>query len=161
MKKILSNLNKPAKLLNLLALSLSLTCATAMAAGSIKAAYVEEVIPAKTFNSSVILGTDAKSVGPGTGILGVTSLTFTNFDATAQQVFIFSPVFNAGGSCGSQIIGGTGPQMTVYVPARATIHLTYPSALTFNPVNGQTCIAAQVTTPHSGGVEVDINGFLN
>jgi hypothetical protein len=135
---------KFAAVASMLALGFSLVSVTASAAGSIKAAYVEQVIP-------------------GTGILGVTSITLTNFDSAAQQVFIFSPVFSGSGICGSgEIIGGGNPQIEVYVQARSTLQLTYPSPMVFNPLNGQTCIAAQVETKlNCGSVAVVVNGFLN
>jgi hypothetical protein len=103
-------------------------------------------------------------MGPGTGIFGVTSLTLTNFDTSPQQVFIFVPIFSGGGcgTGGSNIIGGTAPQMTFYVPAQSTLHLTYPTPLVVNPYAGITCIAAEVTTLlHGGSVEIDVNGVIN
>jgi hypothetical protein len=137
--------------------------APAYAAGSIKAAYVEEVIPSRTYSGHMFVVNTASSMGPGTGIFGVTSLTLTNFDTSPQQVFIFVPIFSAGG-CGisGNIIGSTAPQMTVYVPAQSTLHLTYPTPLVVNPYAGITCIAAQVTTLlHGSSVEIDVNGVIN
>ena len=136
----------------------------AFAAGSIKAAYVEEVIPAKTFTGRMQVLNATKSMGPGTGIFGITSLTLTNFDTQPQQVFIFVPIFSGGGcgTGGSNIIGGTEPQMTVYVAPQSTLHLTYPTPMVINPFAGITCIAAEVTTLlHGGSVEIDVNGVVN
>jgi hypothetical protein len=138
--------------------------APAYAAGSIKAAYVEEVIPSRTYSGRMSVLNTTNSMGPGTGIFGVTSLTLTNFDTSPQQVFIFVPIFSGGGcgTGGSNIIGGTAPQMTVYVPAQSTLHLTYPTPLVVNPYAGITCIAAEVTTLlHGGSVEIDVNGVIN
>ena len=70
----------------------------AAAAGGIKAAYVEQVIPAHTYTGHMTVLNSTTSVGPGTGVLGITSLTLTNFDTQAQQVFIFVPVY-AGAGC--------------------------------------------------------------
>ncbi len=154
-----------------LAVALGATLATltvastpAQAAGSIKAAYVEEVIPSHTFSGRMQVLNAVKSVGPGTGIFGVTSLTLTNFDAQPQQVFIFVPIFSGGGcgSGGSNVVGGTEPQMTVYVQPQQTLHLTYPTPLVINPFQNITCIAAEVTTLlHGGSVEIDVNGVVN
>jgi hypothetical protein len=138
--------------------------APALAAGAIKAAYVEEVIPSKTYSGRMSVLNTTNSMGPGTGIFGVTSLTLTNFDTSAQQVFIFVPIFSGGGcgSGGSSIIGGTGPQMTVYVQPQSTLHLSYPTPLVINPYAGITCLAAEVTTLlHGGSVEIDVNGVVN
>ena len=139
--------------------------APAFAAGGIKAAYVEQVIPSRTWSGHMQVLNATKSVGPGTGILGVTSLTLTNFDSQPQQVFIFAPVFSGGGcgSGGSNIVGATDPQMTVYVQPQQTLHLAYPTPLVFNPnQNNITCVAAEVTTLlHGGSVEIDVNGVVN
>jgi len=138
--------------------------APAHAAGSIKAAYVEEVIPARTYSGRMQVLNSTNSTGPGTGIFGITSLTLTNFDSSPQQVFIFVPIFSGGdcGSGGSNIIGGTSPQMTVYVQPQTTLHLAYPTPLVVNPLSNITCIAAEVTTLlHGGSVEVDVNGVVN
>ena len=136
----------------------------AFAAGSLKAAYVEEVIPSHTFFGKMQVVNATSSVGPGTGILGITSITLTNFDTQPQQVFIFVPIFSGGGcgSGGSNIIGGTTPQLQVYVQPQSTLHLTYPTPFVINPYNGVTCIAAEVTTLlHGGSVEIDVNGVVN
>ena len=146
------------------AFGLAGTSAPAFAAGTLKAAYVEEVIPAHTFAGHMQVLNTTSSMGPGTGIFGVTSLTLTNFDAQPQQVFIFVPIFSGGGcgSGGSNVIGGTLPQMTVYVQPQQTLHLAYPTPLVINPNAGTTCIAAEVTTLlHGGSVEIDVNGVIN
>ena len=144
--------------------ALTVASAPARAAGSIKAAYVEEVIPSHTYTGRMQVLNAVKSVGPGTGILGITSLTLTNFDTQPQQVFIFVPIFSGGGcgSGGSNVVGGTEPQMTVYVQPQQTLHLTYPTPLVINPFQNITCIAAEVTTLlHGGSVEIDVNGVVN
>ena len=145
-------------------LGLGGACAPAVAAGTIKAAYVEQVIPSHTWSGRMQVLNATKSIGPGTGILGVTSITLTNFDAQPQQVFIFVPIFSGGGcgSGGSNIIGGTEPQMTVYVQPQQTLHLAYPTPLVINPFQNITCVAAEVTTLlHGGSVEIDVNGVVN
>jgi hypothetical protein len=148
------------------ALALAGAAAPAVAAGSIKAAYVEQVIPARTFFGRMSVLNTTNSVGPGAngGIFGVTSLTLTNFDTSPQQVFVFVPIFSGGGcgSGGSNIVGGTEPQMTVYVAPQSTLHLTYPTPMVINPYANITCIAAEVTTLlHGGSVQIDVNGVVN
>jgi hypothetical protein len=157
--------------------ALSLACVAGMfalagasvpahAAGSIKAAYVEQVIPGKTWSGSMSVLNTTNSMGPGSngGILGITSITLTNFDTSPQQVFIFVPIFASGGcgTGGSNIVGGTTPQMTVYVQPQSTLHLTYPTPLVISPYQSVTCVAAEVTTQlHGGSVEIDVNGVIN
>jgi len=140
--------------------------APAHAAGGIKAAYVELVIPGKTWSGSMQVLNTTNSIGPGPngGILGITSITLTNFDTSPQQVFLFVPIFASGGcgTGGSNISGGTTPQMTVYVQPQATLHLTYPTPLVISPYQNITCVAAEVTTQlHGGSVEIDVNGVIN
>lgn len=140
------------------------TAPIAHAAGSIKAAYVEQVIPAKTFNGTLLLSHVTKVTGPGVagGVLGISSITLTNFDANPQQVFIFVPVLtNPADGCSSPVIGGTSPQRTVFVQGKSTLHLDFPTPLVINPVSGTTCIAAEVTTVHTGGVELDFTAVVN
>ena len=146
------------------ALGMAMVPTTADAAGSIKAAYVETVIPSKSYSRTMDLGDNsAYTFGPNTGVLGISSLTITNFSATAQQVFIFEPIFGAAATdCYSPIIGAGGTQMTLIVQGNSTLHLTYPSPLVYSPLGGHTCIGAEVTTLLGGGsVEIVVNGFLN
>ena len=151
-------------LLSLAAVAAAVALAPAHAAGGLKAAYVEEVIPTHTYTGRMQVLNSTKSMGPGTGVFGVTSLTLTNFDTQVQQVFIFVPIFSGGGcgSGGSNIVGGAEPQMTVYVQPQSTLHLNYPTPMVINPFNNITCIAAEVTTLlHGGSVEIDVNGVVN
>jgi len=135
---------------------------SAFAAGNVRAALVENVIPKMPYTGHISLLTVAKAMGPATGALGVTSVTLTNFDSAPQQVFLFQPVYGSGGtSCDGPILGGGAPSMTVYVQPFSTLHLTYPSPLAFG-ADGHACVAAQVTTVlHGGSVAVDVNGFVN
>jgi hypothetical protein len=137
----------------------------ASAAGSLKAAYVEEVIPAKTFSGRVVLlDNNPASTGPGIngGILGVTSITLTNFAPNALQLLLFAPLFGSGGTCGSPVVSGADPRMQIFVQPHATVQFTYPTPLVFNTGSGVNCIAAQVLSPLDGGlVEMDVNGVIN
>ncbi len=137
---------------------------SAQAAGGIKAAYVEEVIPAKTFSGHMQVFNSISTVGPGanSGVLGITSITLTNFDTQPQQVFLFVPIFSGGGCGSASVVGGANPEIQVYVQPQSTMHLTYPTPFVINPVSGITCIGAEVTTIlHGGSVEIDINGVVN
>jgi hypothetical protein len=137
---------------------------TPKVSAAIKAAFVEIAIPSNPFFNNMIVLNAATSIGPDSGTLGVTNLTLTNFDSTAQQVFIFAPVFSTGGCGGpsADIIGGGGPQMQFYVQPQQTLSISYPSPLTFHGISGHTCVAAEVTTLlHGGSVEITVNGFVN
>ena len=146
------------------ATALAMACApvTAMAAGGIKAAFVEEVIPSHTFFETTFSVNSIQSFGPGTGVLGVSSITLTNFDSSSQQVALYAPIFSSGSGCAGTVIGGTGSSLVFIVQPLSTLHLTYPTALVFNPVQGRTCIATQVlSTLHGNFVQIAVNGVLN
>jgi hypothetical protein len=134
-----------------------ITVSPRAAIAAVRGALVELVLPSRPFNESFSLS-PAGSAGPGTsGVLGVTAITLTNFSASNTTVFVFNPLFASGSSCGSPVIGGSGPRFYVDVPAGQTVHLTYPSPLVFTPISGNSCIAA------SGSLDVDftVNGFVN
>lgn len=117
-----------------------------------------EQLPSRPFQRSVV-GAGYRTMGPGEGgTLGVTAITLTNFSAVLQQVFVFAPVLGGGQSCGStNVIGGSAPRFIVLVPPSQTLHLTYPTALVFGAVGGQSCVAFQ------GGdnMDISVNGFVN
>lgn len=115
--------------------------------------------PLRPFYDNMSVLNSARAVGPARGKLAITNLTLTNFDTSAQQVFIFAPLFAAGGTCGSPVIGGTAPQMTVYVQPQQTLVIPYPTPLVVERVRPN-CIAAEVTTTlHGGSVQVDVTGY--
>ncbi|HEX2593180.1 MAG TPA: hypothetical protein VHL34_16890 [Rhizomicrobium sp.] len=120
--------------------------------------------PEKPFNASASVLNAIKLVGgadKGATVV-ITNMTLTNFDASPQQVFIFAPIFSGtGATCTSgSVVGGTTPRMTVYVPAKATLIIPYPSGLVLTN-KAPNCIAAEVTTLLNGGsVEIDISGYL-
>ena len=137
----------------------------ACAAGAIKAAYVEDVIPAHTFNGEMTLGTSLRAVGPGTGtaVFGITSLTFTNTDSARQLIF-FAPAAITGNDCSvnSAVLGAVVSTMYVVVPANSTLHMTYPTPFVVTPWQGTTCFGAKLVNPlHDGDVIVNVIGVLN
>jgi hypothetical protein len=127
-----------------------------LAAGGIKAAYVEEVIPSRTFFGRMLLAAPQRvsSTGPGTGVFGVTSLTFINNLSTPTSVSIYSPILSNQG-CGSPPIGQDFATLMVFpLQGDATMHLTYPTPLVLGNVS---CIGA--VSP--GNVNVYVNGVVN
>lgn len=131
------------------------------AATAVRAALVEVAIPAQTYQGSMIGINYPEAVGPGTGTLGVTNLTLTNYDTTKQLVYLFQPYMDSPG-CGGTVIGGVGVGISVYVQPGQTLVIPYPTPWKFSPVSGSTCIGSEVTTAlHGGSVEVDITGVIN
>lgn len=128
---------------------------SAFAAGAIRAAYVETVIPAKPLSEFLASGTVAS--GSSNGALGITSLTLVNSGATKTPVFIFA-IGVVGPTCDSPEVSGTRRLLAyVDVQAESTLHLTYPSPLVVTPINGFSCI----TMNRKPGITVMFNGFIN
>jgi hypothetical protein len=126
------------------------------AIAAVRGALVELVLPSRPFNGSFDITTYGFG-GPGTtGELGVTAITLTNFSATDTTVFVFNPVLSGSG-CTGTVLGGSGPRFYVNVPARQTVHLTYPSPVVFPPISGSSCIAASGTS----SIDFTVNGFVN
>ena len=127
-------------------------------AGGIKAAFVETVIPSRSYFVAFDVLT-AGFVGPGTGVLGVSSITFSNFGSSTRQVSIRQKVV-VGPTSDSQSVPQSAPiEVVVFVQALSTLHLAYPSPLVFNPINGFTCLSSSQDGP--GSVFVQVNGFIN
>ena len=100
-------------------------------------------------------------VGNGSGpALGVTSLTFSNFAQTTQQVFMFQALTD-GHSCSAAVSGGGGvPSNYFLLPPQQTTHLTFPTPLAVPHLAGVSCLAFEVTTDLQGGsVDVLVNGY--
>jgi hypothetical protein len=118
-------------------------------------------LPSSSFFDEVELdANDAKAVGPGFGTFGVTSITITNLDADTQSLFLFDPV-TSGSDCRRASIGGGGhPVVHLLVEGRKSTQLLYPTPLIFTRLGDQTCVAAEVTTPHIGAVVVAVNGIV-
>lgn len=128
---------------------------------AIRATFVEVVIPSQPFYGSIQAspGSGDHSIGPGTGILGVTNITVSNFNSTRTFVSIFAPIFSGGG-CGSPIIGAVGPAQTIWVQPLSTQTITYPTPMVFAGAGGHTCIAAGALSP-SDNLEINVSGFVN
>lgn len=126
---------------------------------AIRAALVEVVIPSKPFFGEMYaLGASPQSVGPTTGVLGISNIVITNFESTRQQVSFFYPFFVSGGCGGSgSLINGGGNKFDVLVPANSTISIPYPTPMVTDGVNG--CLAGE--DPTGGVVTVTVTGFVN
>ncbi len=115
--------------------------------------------PTKPFTETITLnaGGEQKAVGPGSGKLGVTSLTIANFGG-ATQLWIYAPATD-GPNCASNIIGGSFPSFHLILEANKTIDLEFPTPLIFSSIS-PSCIAVAKTSVASGNVEVLVNGYV-
>jgi hypothetical protein len=127
-----------------------------------------EVIPSQPFFATLQLfpGTveSVESVGPGaSGRLAVTNITISAFSVSqTQQVNVFAPLITTGGTCGDAIIAEGGPSLSLLVPQAQTLSISYPTPLVFAPINGLSCLAAQIPVngETSGEIEVNVTGFV-
>ncbi len=127
----------------------------ASAAGAIRAAYVETVLPSKPLSEFLANGTQGS--GAANGVLGITSLTLVNTATTKTAVIIFS-MGVVGPTCDSAEVSGTARTLAyVLVQPDSTMHLTYPSPLVVRPVDGFSCIRMNPKP----GLTVMFNGFIN
>ena len=127
----------------------------AFAAGGIRAAYVEQVMPTKPLSEFLASGTQGS--GSASGVLGITSLTLVNTATTKTSVFIFA-IGVVGPTCDSAEVSGNSRLLAhVLVPPDSTMHLTYPSPLVVSPINGFSCIRMNPKP----GLTVMFNGFIN
>lgn len=98
--------------------------------------------------------------------IGLTSITLTNFDTSNTALIrVNRPVLPASAGCDITSVppngwGVTSPQTLVFVPAKSTLHLTYPTPLVFSRLNGGACVHVRLEwfLPE-GGVRVALNGF--
>lgn len=144
---------------------LALLCGSipASQAAGPRAAYVEQVLPGRPYKASMSVSSavlarseDTVFLG-GTGAIGLTSITITNPDNRQKSVTVFEPAPGGLRECGTPV-SAVPSSFVVMVPPSSTVHLTYPSPLVFNTVNGHTCFGMQVNEL-AGPVQVLLNGF--
>ena len=83
--------------------------------------------PVHDFQTSLqIVDNNIHAVGDGSAAaLGVTSLTFANFSAVTQQVFLVQAITN-GTSCSAAVTGGaSNPDLYILLPPQQTTHLAF------------------------------------
>ena len=132
-------------------------------AAAVRAALVEVVLPSQPFFRSVSVGSGASglvTLGPTSGTLGITNITFTNYNSTVQNLEVFTPTFATGG-CG---IGGSNvievsDSIFLSLQPSSTMTLTYPSPLVLSNTPGPTCLGASDFT--GGSVYMAVSGFVN
>jgi hypothetical protein len=140
--------------------------ATALAADGIKAAYVETVIPSRSYTVKLnVTGLNPNStMGPSTtGVLGISSLVVTNYTFYPKLVEIGSPAFYGGATCGSlNSFAANYPSFDIYVQPQSTLVIPFPTPYVINPSGGQACIFASAGFLSFGdSIDVVVNGELN
>jgi hypothetical protein len=132
--------------------------------GTMPTVNVQPALPAQPFHRAVTITANGPSgtkvLGVEGATLGVTALTITNFDASAQQVLVASAVMDTPGTCSATVVAGSDPTFSILVAARTTLHLPYPAALVIPQLEGASCLALTVGTQLTGGsVQVLVTGF--
>jgi hypothetical protein len=83
------------------------------------------------------------------------------FDEPFPLSSIEAAVFPTGQCVAAAVMGVGALSFNFLVEPRGTVHLTYPSPLVFPSISGHTCIAGQVRTANTAGIDVLVNGFVN
>jgi hypothetical protein len=124
---------------------------------------VRVALPAEPFFAEMELTiagpAGAKAVGVPGRRLAISAITITNHDTEPQQMFLFNPSITGTECFTGTIGGGTIPEVHLRLEPRKTIQLVYPVPLVFEPIGGLGCIAGEVTSFMSSGVDVGVSGF--
>lgn len=140
----------------------------AQAAGAIKAAFVEAVIPSKPFSALLNASPGVTAfAGPSTGVLGVTSLTLSNNTSTPSGVTLSVVAVPDGIDCENANLsqGIILFRAAAHVPPLQTLQLIYPSPWVIGaglsvPAGRHVCLAAEVLNAVSA-ITVHVSGLVN
>lgn len=140
----------------------------ARAAGAIRAAFVEAVIPSRPFSALVTVSPSATPlVGPSAGVLGVTSLTLSNNTSTPSGVTLNVLAVPDGIDCESASFsqGIILYRAAAHVPPVQTLQLVYPSPWVIGaglsvPAGRHVCLGAELLGA-VGAITVHVNGLVN
>ena len=105
---------------------------------------------------SLLSGTPV-SAGLPARTLGVTNLTISNFNNSAVKIFVFLPVYAAGGICGDPVLAGDPPTGYYMVGAQQTLSIPYPTPLVYK--GKPSCIGATIVSGATSGVDLYVTGF--
>ena len=140
----------------------------AQAAGAIRAAFVEAVIPSKPFSALVTASPSVTPfVGPATGVFGVTSLTLSNSTSTASGVTFNVVAIPDGIDCESANYSQAIIlyRAAAHLPPLQTLQLHYPSPWVIGaglvvPAGRHLCLGAELLNA-VGAITVHVNGLVN
>jgi hypothetical protein len=138
------------------------------AAGAIRAAYVEAVIPSKPFSVLVTAShTLTPFVGPSVGVLGVTSLVLSNGTSRSSGVTLNVVSVPDSIDCEHATLfdGIIYFRVAAYVPPLQTLQLTYPSPWVIGAglpaqAGQHMCLAFEILDAVSS-ITVHVSGLVN
>lgn len=124
---------------------------------------VEIKAPSRPYFGAAYLPRDqAGAFGPGSGgTLAITSMTVTNDNATAQQLFVVQTVLSVPTPDCQGTRTGNGYGIYFTIEANSTRQFTFPSPWVLTPIGGNSCFGAIDITGGTNGVWVHVVGFID
>ena len=150
-------LNKAAFTIALLGVALSALAQAQDARGAVGRATPPAFPTAPFYATLPLVSGTPVSAGFAARTLGVTNLTISNFNTTAVKILVFLPVFAPGGICGDPVLAGDPPSGYYMVGALQTLTIAYPTPQVFK--GKPSCIAANIVSGATSGVELYVTGF--
>jgi hypothetical protein len=130
---------------------------------AVRATLVEVVIPSRPYNLTTEFSSSKfKTFGPDTGVLGIATITITNFAPLGETLTIRQAVMVNGDCSSGTLVTESTPDMTFLLQPNSTMVIPYASPLVFAGIGGHTCIFAQVPSNINGDtIQMVLTGFVN
>ena len=130
---------------------------------AVRATLVEVVIPSRPYNVSMIFSSSSyKTFGPDTGVLGVSTITFTNFAALRETITVRQAGIVNGDCTTGSLASEADPDMTFLLQPYSSVVVPFTSPLVFTGVGGHTCLFTQVPSNVNGDdIQMTITGIIN
>ena len=102
-----------------------------------------------------------KTFGPDTGVLGVSTITFTNFALQRETITIRQARVNGDCATGT-LVDQNAPDMTFLLQPNSSMVVPFPTPLVFTGLGGSTCLFTQVPSNINGDdIQMTVTGFIN
>jgi hypothetical protein len=145
------------------AFAVILTISAPKLRAAVRATFVEVVLPSKPYNETITFSSSkSKTFGPDTGVLGISTITFTNFAAFEETITIRQAGVVNGDCSSGTLVSQVAPDTTFLLQPRSSMVIPYSSPLVFSGVGGHTCLFAQVPSNINGDtIQLGLTGFVN
>ncbi len=129
---------------------------------AVRATLVEVVIPSRPYNQTVTFSSSKpKTFGPDTGVLGVSTITFTNFALQRETITIRQARVNGDCDTGT-LVDQNPPDMTFLLQPNSSMVVPFATPLVFTGLGGSTCLFTQVPSNINGDdIQMTVTGFVN
>jgi hypothetical protein len=130
---------------------------------AIRATLVEVVIPSRPYNQTMTFSSSMfKTFGPDTGLLGVSTISFTNFASLRETITIRQAVIANGDCSTGGLVTQVAPDMTFLLQPNSSMVVPFATPLVFSGVGGHTCLFTQVPSNINGDdIQMVVTGFVN